>query len=306
MMFRLMHRLKKKHGAVLFAVIAVMALLIAMSTAAYYTARGSYNSVVSSYSYSQLYLSAISAADMVTAAVMNDKIPASSDANNKFDAIQAAVNSQLNPVMGSDGSFSAPTNVIYLKSDNLNSITVDATTTAADVVTALGSADPITPGVLDGLTIEISAPQIAGTPSITPGTTYTESGNKNIYTDSFVVPLMYRVETTAYYNGDTITVEDIFINDKKGTRNREVDTQTVTVPGGGSTTYTGGSPNMATGSVMNADGSIGQTGRNVLVSVKRLDGNMTFHNDITYIGTSANNVGNKIDGSLNSDGSLYF
>ncbi len=75
MMFRLMYRLKRKHGAVLFAVIAVMALLIAMSTAAYYTARGSYNTVTSTYNYSQLYLSAIASADMVSAAIMNQPVP---------------------------------------------------------------------------------------------------------------------------------------------------------------------------------------------------------------------------------------
>lgn len=98
MMFRLVHRLKKKHGAVLFAVIAVMALLIAMSTAAYYTARGSYNTVASSYNYSQLYLSAISSADMISAAIMNEPVPAAAGAKNNFVTVQNEIRDHLNAV----------------------------------------------------------------------------------------------------------------------------------------------------------------------------------------------------------------
>ena len=63
-MLKLFYRLKRKHGAVLFFVVAVMSLLIAMATTAYYTARSSYRTVVSNYDYSQLYLSAISVSDI--------------------------------------------------------------------------------------------------------------------------------------------------------------------------------------------------------------------------------------------------
>ncbi|MDE7234309.1 MAG: hypothetical protein K2N29_04535 [Ruminiclostridium sp.] len=161
MMFRLVYRLKKKHGAVLFAVIAVMALLIAMSTAAYYTARGSYNSVASSYNYSQLYLSAISSADMVTAAIMNEAIPSaqghavpgsSGKTTNNFSLIQNKIQTGLNAVG----------DATYLKSENLDSVTLDGSTSPQTVINALRTVDPVEPGVLDGLTVEIKVIHVDG------------------------------------------------------------------------------------------------------------------------------------------------
>ena len=59
-MIKRIGKLKQKKGAVLFVVIAIMTLLIAMASTAYYTARGAHNTVVSNYNYSQLYMSAIS------------------------------------------------------------------------------------------------------------------------------------------------------------------------------------------------------------------------------------------------------
>ena len=71
-MIKRIGKLKQKKGAVLFVVIAIMTLLIAMASTAYYTARGAHNTVVSNYNYSQLYMSAISVADMVSEAVIKN------------------------------------------------------------------------------------------------------------------------------------------------------------------------------------------------------------------------------------------
>lgn len=304
MMFRFMYRLKKKHGAVLFAVIAVMALLIAMSTAAYYTARGSYNTVASSYSYSQLYLSAISSADMISAAIMNEPLSPAAG-GNKFDAVQDAVDHHLNPVFQADGTYTVPTDVIYLKSNNLASLTFDASTTTEDVISALQSVEPVEPGVLDGLTIKIGVLSV-GSPQNIQTSTSSESGGVKVETQTFNQRVSYSIETTAYYRGDTITVQDIVTNYKDGSRTVTTPYTLVNIPGN-NPTFPPLNPNTTTGQGKpDENGNVGSSGRHVLVSVKRLDGNMSFHNEITYIGTQSNNVGNKIDGSLVSDGSMYF
>lgn len=304
MMFRFMYRLKKKHGAVLFAVIAVMALLIAMSTAAYYTARGSYNTVASSYSYSQLYLSAISSADMISAAIMNEPLSPAAG-GNKFDAVQDAVDHHLNPVFQADGTYTVPTDVIYLKSNNLASLTFDASTTTEDVISALQSVEPVEPGVLDGLTIKIGVLSV-GAPQNIQTSTSSESGGVKVETQTFNQRVSYSIETTAYYRGDTITVQDIVTNYKDGSRTVTTPYTLVNIPGN-NPTFPPLNPNTTTGQGKpDENGNVGDSGRHVLVSVKRLDGNMSFHNEITYIGTQSNNVGNKIDGSLVSDGSMYF
>lgn len=305
MMFRLVNRLKKKHGAVLFVVIAVMALLIAMSSAAYYTARGSYNTVASSYSYSQLYLSAISAADMISSAIMNEEVPVAGG-GNKFAAVQTAVNQYLTPTFATDGTYTIPTDVIYLKSDNLSTLTFDASTTTAQVVAALRTANnPVEPGVLDGLTVKISLLN-AGAPQnvqVTQDMTLSNSTVK-VENEKFTMKMSYSIETTAYYRDDTITVQDIVSNDKKFERQKNTPLKNVPGPGG---SFPPLNPNTTTGQGKpDANGVVGSSGRAVLVSVKRLDGDMSFHNDITYIGSQANNVGNKIDGSLSADGSVYF
>lgn len=304
MMFRFMYRLKKKHGAVLFAVIAVMALLIAMSTAAYYTARGSYNTVASSYSYSQLYLSAISSADMISAAIMNEPLSPAAG-GNKFDAVQDAVDHHLNPVFQADGTYTVPTDVIYLKSANLSALTFDNSTTTEDVIQALRSVEPVEAGVLDGLTIKIGVLSV-GAPQNIQTSTSSESGGVKVETQTFNQRVSYSIETTAYYRGDTITVQDIVTNYKDGSRTVTTPYTLVNIPGN-NPTFPPLNPNTTTGQGKpDENGNVGSSGRHVLVSVKRLDGNMSFHNEITYIGTQSNNVGNKIDGSLVSDGSMYF
>ena len=71
-MLKFFYRLKRRGGAVLFAVIAIMSLLIAMAITAYFTARSSYQTVVSNYDFSQMYLSAVSVSDMMIEALTQD------------------------------------------------------------------------------------------------------------------------------------------------------------------------------------------------------------------------------------------
>lgn len=291
MMFRFMYRLKKKHGAVLFAVIAVMALLIAMSTAAYYTARGSYNTVVSNYNYSQLYLSAISSADMISAAIMNTPVP-SAETVNDFDTVRTQIRDNLN----------AEHTTIYLKSSNLASVSVNASTSQQDVIAALANVTPIEAGVLDGLTVKIEVLKIddniaehttANDPSAPIGTTRIIHTVKPIYT--------YGITTTAYYNENTITVEDIITTKKIGT-------YTVTSSSGsGNGLPSNFNPNIATGQGQpGLDGKATNPGRDVVVNVTEINGDAAFRNDTTYLGIDGHDVGNKLKGGVVSEGSLFI
>ena len=94
-MLKFFYRLKRRGGAVLFAVIAIMSLLIAMAITAYFTARSSYNTVVSNYDFSQTYLSAISVSDMMIEALTQntyqEKASDGSTIINKYDALKDAV-----------------------------------------------------------------------------------------------------------------------------------------------------------------------------------------------------------------------
>lgn len=289
MMFRLVYRLKKKHGAVLFAVIAVMALLIAMSTAAYYTARGSYNTVVSNYNYSQLYLSAISSADMISAAIMNTPVP-SAETVNDFDTIRTQIRNNLNAINDS----------IYLKSSNLASVAVNASTSQQTVIAALANVTPIEAGVLDGLTVEIKVLNVVADPSpyVSDVTT---SGNTTTTTYTVKPTFTYGITTTAYYNENTITVQDIISTKKVGTYT------VTTTSGSGNGLPSNFNPNIATGQGQpGLDGKATDPDRSVIVNVTEINGDAAFRNDKTYLGVDGHDVGNKLKGGVISEGSLII
>lgn len=297
MMFRFVNRLKKKHGAVLFVVIAVMALLIAMSSAAYYTARGSYNTVASNYNYSQLYLSAISSADMISAAIMNQPVPSAAGVKNNFTTIQGELRDNLNNVG----------DVVYLKTSNLSSLSIDATTSPGDVINALKNVPSAEPGVLDGLTVEIRVTYVGGfNVPLSGHDTSASTPTATVDHQTGTTPITYAVTTTAYYNDNTITVQDYIKTEKKG--NRTVTTPKSTPGGGGGALPTDFNPNIATGQGQpGTSGSFEDAGRTVIVSVKELNGDMAFRNAKTMIGSpNFNNVDNKLNGGLVSEGSLYL
>lgn len=305
MMFRFVNRLKKKHGAVLFVVIAVMALLIAMSSAAYYTARGSYNTVASSYNYSQLYLSAISSADMVSAAIMNEPIPSaagtitlpdgSTKIMNDFQKIKDKIQNDLNAVG----------NATYLKSNNLSSVTVNASTSPQDVIDALKNVPSVEPGVLDGLTVEIRVINVGGFNVATSNPTLNDSQTLKTDHQTGTTPFTYSITTTAYYRDNTITVQDIIKTDKAGTRTVTQDWNPPTPGGGGGSSLPSDfNPNIATGQ-QQGSGEWNNGDRTVTIDVKEINGDMAFRNDITEIGGKVN-LGNTLNGGLTSEGSLYL
>ncbi len=87
-MLKFFYRLKRRGGVVLFAVVAIMTLLIVMASVAYFTARSSYQTVLSNYDFSQTYLSATSVADMMLSAVAFDT---SRDADNNYSGLRGLI-----------------------------------------------------------------------------------------------------------------------------------------------------------------------------------------------------------------------
>ena len=183
-MLKFFYRLKRRGGAVLFAVIAIMSLLIAMAITAYFTARSSYQTVVSNYDFSQMYLSAISVSDMMIEAITQDTYVAKSGLTdvNKFDDLKKEVQ-KLKKTKGA--SLTGTSSNIYGKSGN--------------AILAAAAEDPVEPGVLDAVEVEI-----------------THQDSKPDATDPGITIYIFEIKTTAYYRDNTITVTDMVLN-KAGT-----------------------------------------------------------------------------------------
>lgn len=179
-MLKFFYRLKRRGGAVLFAVIAIMSLLIAMAVTAYFTARSAYQTVVSNYDFSQMYLSAISVSDMMIEALTQDTYASSA---NKYDGLKKEVQ-KLKATKGST-----------LKGTSTN---IDGKV-GNDILSAATEA-PVASGILDAVTVEIThQDNYAEKDAITGAST-----GLTIY--------VFEIKTTAYYRDNTITVSDMVLN----------------------------------------------------------------------------------------------
>ncbi len=270
-MLKLFYRLKRKHGAVLFFVVAIMSLLIAMATTAYYTARSSYRTVVSNYDYSQLYLSAISVSDMVMDAVTNDTSTPS--ANNYKDLRSAMITMAQNSAK--NGGAVSP---IVADSQNI----VDAKANGLDIVDYV-TENPVQDGVIDGVSVTISYIGTDRDLSTLPSGT----------TD---VKFYYTIETTAYYRNNTITVKDTLYN-----------TMAVKVSNGGPTPpnpvnfsrfFTATGQQIIAGEIQkNMD-------RAVIINTHEISDDAFFENKYTFF--SDKNASNKFVGGISSNGSIFL
>ncbi len=292
-------RVRRKKGAALFAVISIMALLIAMASTAYFTARSSYNSVISNYSYSQLYLSAISVSDMVTEAVINDSTAAATDPSgtdpdkNHFDSLRSSV--------------LAMNTVGQTMSAHTENISSASASEAAIIAELRDGNNPTVAGVIDGVVVNIELTSDgAGHP--TRGPVPASDGISDWYWFEYA----YTFTTTAYYRNSAITVEDVIVTEKArlytpdnpdpgpgggGTPGYSYD---ITNPGGGngsfSTFFT------ATGQEIK-DGKIERTKRTVKIKTHEISDDAFFQNSSTYF---VNGNNNKFVGGVTSTGSVYL
>lgn len=257
-MLKFFYRLKRRGGAVLFAVIAIMSLLIAMAITAYFTARSSYQTVVSNYDFSQMYLSAISVSDMMIEAITQDTYVAKSGLTdyNKFDDLKKEVQ-KLKKTKGA--SLTGTSSNIYGKSGN--------------AILAAAAEDPVEPGVLDAVEVEI-----------------THQDSKPDATDPGITIYIFEIKTTAYYRDNTITVTDMVLN-KAGTSTGSSNATPF------STFFT------ATGQLL--DGTSTQKDHTRVVTIKshEISDNAYFENDYTVF-PSGNN--NDFYGGITATGSVYI
>ena len=257
-MLKFFYRLKRRGGAVLFAVIAIMSLLIAMAITAYFTARSSYQTVVSNYDFSQMYLSAISVSDMMIEAITQDTYVAKSGLTdvNKFDDLKKEVQ-KLKKTKGA--SLTGTSSNIYGKSGN--------------AILAAAAEDPVEPGVLDAVEVEI-----------------THQDNKPDATDPGITIYIFEIKTTAYYRDNTITVTDMVLN-KAGTSTGSSNATPF------STFFT------ATGQLL--DGTSTQKDHTRVVTIKshEISDNAYFENDYTVFPSGDNN---DFYGGITATGSVYI
>lgn len=185
-MLKFFYRLKRRHGVVLFAVIAIMTLLIAMATTAYFTARASYQTVVSNYDFSQTYLSAISISDMLIEAVTQDTSHPGTD--NSFDDLKKAVqNLRDNKTAGAADAV-------------ITGYTVHNGTAATDAnILTQAASYPVEAGIFDAAKVEIKYVKKEPVPD--------NFGNPTEETRHY-----FTFTTTVYYRDTTISVQDTIIN----------------------------------------------------------------------------------------------
>ena len=289
-----LRRVKRRKGAVLFAVISIMALLIAMASTAYFTAKSAYNSVISNYSYSQLYLSTISVSDMVLDAIMNDSA-ASATSSDGSDATLNYYKSLRDSIL----ELTAAGDVRYAYSANIS----NPAATEADIVDELRDANATIPGVVDGIVVKIELLDSTWTGSdyIDPTGTSTDYQWRRFANT-------YRFTTTAYYRNNMIAVEDIFgarvsrlWNPNDGTDGSPFKKGDY-IPGSGGL----GSPFntffTATGQKLE-DGKIVRTTRTVKIKTHEISDDAFFQNTSTYF---VNGNNNDFVGGVTSTGSIYL
>lgn len=265
-MLKFFYRLKRRGGAVLFAVIAIMSLLIAMAITAYFTARSSFNTVVSNYDFSQTYLSAISVSDMMIEALTQETYAekdASNNDINKYDALKNAVRSLKTSGVGTS---------IKGRSSN---IATDPLSEAAN--------KPVCEGVLDAVTVEIT--YLDATPTVIGSKTITRH--------------KYEVKTTAYYRDNEITVTDMIANVTT------VETSTTTTPGSSSSSHPTPFNTFftATGQLLDGTQFAKDHSRVVTIKSHQISDNAYFENDVTVFPNGNNN---DFYGGITATGDVYI
>lgn len=289
MIIKRIGKLKQQKGAVLFTVIAIMTLLIAMASTAYYTARGAHNTVVSNYNYSQLYISAVSVADMISESVINDT------------AINATSTNNFKPLKEALANLNTPGSSVMAYSPNIT----DATKSNSEIINQLAnSGNSIIDGTLDGITIKIELPANGVTyRNYADGTDDSNNPVRFHYYD-----YTYVFTTTAFYNGNSITVEDYLTTVKVKKSTGKPGT-----PGAPDTPGTPGTPSnnnvnfstffTATGQDFNADGGYGKANRVVKIGTDEISDDAFFENTYTFFN---NGRDNNFKGGITASGSVYL
>jgi|GEM_PF-3476435 len=286
-MLKFFYRLKRRRGVVLFAVIAMMTLLITMAAVAYFTTRASYKTVISNYDFSQMYISTTSVSDMIISSLLED----TSQAGTKKTATPSGANaSPAEKSSHTDVELNYFTDLRTKLEDLVKAGTKGAKLVGVssniawddrndlDTILADGAAYSIEPGVLDAVKVTCSLDQISDT---NPDGSPVPSGAKNYY---------FTIETVGFYRYNTITVQDT-VYEQYG------ETKKGSAPAF-DTFFT------ATGQELN-NGSQDQGNRLVFINVDEISDNAYFQNKFTIFGNSSNARADKFLGGVRTTGSFY-
>lgn len=267
-MLKFFYRLKKRGGVVLFAVIAFMTLLITMATVAYFSARASYNTVISNYDFSQMYISTTSVSDMIIDALSETSSKAAPNATsglNYFDGLKASVENMIKEAAKDDSKIGATlvgvsSNIAYADRDDKSKI-MEA-----------GANNAIEPGILDAIKTTIKLENvIKNTPSAGVNTYY------------------FSVTTEGYYRNNTIKVQDI-IYAEAGAKSPSDDNLF-------STFFTGTAQELV-------GGNISPTSRMVVIDTQKISDNAYFQNKFTVF--TGGNTDCAFMGGVKTCGGLYL
>lgn len=314
MLMKRIGKLRHTKGAVLFAVIAVMALLIAMASTAYYTARSAYNTVVSNYNFSQLYLSAISVSDMVAEAITNDSVASATGASPSTGAVRNNFDDLRNAILAME----TPGQKVTVYSDGITEANATASNTDA-ILQELSTKESVISGALDGIIVDITLVDNTQYMPITPNP-QNLGGGHYVYWFKYD----YKFTTTAFYGDNYIIVEDVVATSKSKTWTPDPGQPgspgSPAIPGQPPVPGTPGTPDnsnvtfdtffTATGQIINStDGQpdIGRTTQIVKISSHVISDDAFFQNEHTFFGNlTGNNNDNRFQGSVTSTGSLYL
>ena len=292
-MLKFFYRLTRRRGVVLFVVIAIMTLLIAMATTAYFTARSSYKTVISNYNFSQMYLAATSVSDMmidaVTQSAQKSDATSAADKTNYFKALRDAINGLKTKTPGTaDAQF-------MVLSENIESLYTGGSISDAAVFKALENAQSTEPGILDAVKVVVALDRIAWEEEGVdkdgkPLPSY--SGSHTAPASSGLSKYYYTFTTTAYYRQNSITVQDTIYNlagTYSSTKNTAPDF---------STFFT------STGQQLTDEGDKEKGERAVIIDCDEISDKSYFQSRVTIFSSSTRP--NKFLGGVTTSGALYL
>ncbi len=287
-MLKFFYRLKRRGGVVLFMVIAIMTLLIAMATTAYFTARSSYKTVISNYNFSQMYIAATSVTDMVISAATqsaqySDSSKKAVAGNNYYDELNKALQALKTKEPGTAAA------KFVMLSDNIKGLyNSSGSISDAAVFNAVANGESTEPGILDAVKVVVSLDRISWE-SDTPA----YSGKHDKPADDCLSRYYYTFTTTAYYRHNSITVQDTIYNVAGKTSKKTSETPDF------STFFT------STGQYLKEDGSKDKNGqRVVVVDCDSISDKTYFQSRMTIF--SAMSRSNKFMGGVTASGALYL
>ncbi len=270
-MLKFFYRLRRRRGVVLFAVIAMMTVLITMATVAYFTTRTSYQTVMSNYDFSQMYISTTAVSDMLLDSLSETSLK---------EGTKESTGATLNYFKDFKDEL---TKLVDAGKEGAELVGVSSNISWADrndysAILKKGAEDAVIPGVLDA--VRVSAKLIKITDKNPDGSTVA-TGLKNYY---------FQLETVGFYRNNTITVQDYIYQTSGKSKSEE--------PPMFDTFFTATSQQLVGGTRTFTDT------RFVSINTDEITDDAFFQNKFTLL--QGGDRSNKIKGGIRTTGGLYL